>query len=52
LASGIRIGTAAITTRGILPDIAGRLAVLIDMALKGDSVLQEVQEITAAHPIP
>ncbi len=56
--SGIRLGTAAITTRGLGPDQMPQLAAWIDAAVQADdeSVLDriaaEVAELMAGYPMP
>ena len=52
LASGVRIGTGAITTRGMLPETAEEIAILVDMSLRGDLVLSRVEELARSYPIP
>jgi glycine hydroxymethyltransferase len=56
--SGIRLGTAALTTRGMAEAEMRRVAELIDTALRvrGDGrhlerVRDEVHELTAAYPL-
>ena len=56
--SGIRIGTAAVTTRGMKEPEMRRIAGLIDVTLRspedGDvakRVREEVRELTAAFPL-
>jgi glycine hydroxymethyltransferase len=55
--SGIRLGTPALTTRGMGPAEMGRVAELIDRALTHPDeanlgrVKQEVQEMTSAFPL-
>jgi glycine hydroxymethyltransferase len=58
-ASGIRVGTPAITTRGFGPDEVRRVGQLIVRALRGrddgaalESVRREVKEICARFPVP
>ncbi len=59
ITSGIRIGTAAITTRGMQQPEMVQIAEFIDTALSNpdnqallDSVKQRVQELTASFPLP
>ncbi len=59
ITSGIRIGTAAITTRGMKQAEMVQIADFIDTVLKNpdnqvvlDSVKQKVQELTASFPLP
>ena len=56
--SGIRVGTAAITTRGFTPEESKRVAELISMAIAHrdeqpvlDQIRQEVLALTARHPL-
>ncbi|MCS7165510.1 MAG: serine hydroxymethyltransferase [Candidatus Calescibacterium sp.] len=53
--SGIRIGTAAITTRGMKEDVASEIAKLISILLKDtskkDYVTKRVMEISQAYPV-
>jgi len=54
--SGIRIGTAAITTRGFTPDEMPRVADFIDAALRQTASYAELREgvraFALAHPMP
>ncbi|MFB4318698.1 serine hydroxymethyltransferase [Actinomadura sp. 21ATH] len=62
--SGLRIGTAAITTRGLTPDLMPQVAAWIDdvvqAAARGEDeqggererVAGEIRELLAAHPMP
>jgi glycine hydroxymethyltransferase len=53
--SGIRIGTPALTTRGITPDVMPKVAELIDRALKGEdaaSVHKDVVALARQYPMP
>ncbi|POM22337.1 Serine hydroxymethyltransferase [Actinomadura rubteroloni] len=59
--SGLRIGTAAITTRGLTPDLMPRVAAWFDdvvvAAAKGDTtvadrVAAEIRDLMAAYPMP
>lgn len=49
--SGVRIGTAAVTTRGMKEEQMSVIAELIDRALKGEDVKKEVLMLTAQFPI-
>ncbi|NPA22090.1 MAG: serine hydroxymethyltransferase [Candidatus Micrarchaeota archaeon] len=49
--SGIRLGSPAITTRGMGEAEAGYIVELIDQALQGKDVSQEVQELTQQFPV-
>ncbi len=49
---GIRIGTAAVTTRGMTEKDMPRIADLIDRALKGEDVQAEVHEFAGGFPLP
>lgn len=56
--SGIRVGTAAITTRGFTPEESKRVAELISAAIAHrddqpalDQIRQEVLALTARHPL-
>jgi glycine hydroxymethyltransferase len=59
--SGLRLGTAAITTRGLTPELMPRIAAWIDQAIQAaakgddaalDGVAAQVRELLAAYPIP
>ncbi|PPK63568.1 serine hydroxymethyltransferase [Actinokineospora auranticolor] len=56
--SGIRLGTAAITTRGLGVEHMPRLAAWIDQAVAAsdqaelDRIAAEIRELLAAHPMP
>ncbi|CAL9414224.1 Serine hydroxymethyltransferase [Actinosynnema sp. ALI-1.44] len=57
--SGVRLGTAAITTRGLGPDHMPQVAAWIDAAVRAagdeatlDRIAAEVAELMAAHPMP
>ncbi len=57
--SGLRLGTAALTTRGLGIDDMGQIATWLDrvMARKGDEatareVRGEIREMCSAHPLP
>ena len=57
--SGLRLGTAAITTRGLLEDDMRTIASMLDrvMGAQGDAstteeVRQQVRELCHAHPMP
>jgi len=57
--SGLRLGTAAVTTRGLGPDRMPQLAAWIDAAVRAagddavlDRIAAEVAELMAAHPMP
>lgn len=53
--SGIRIGTPAITTRGLTPEEMPRVAELIDRALMegpSEALREEVRRLALAHPMP
>ena len=54
--SGIRIGTPAVTTRGMKENEMKKIAQLIDKALKGSEQIEEikleVKELTKDFPIP
>ncbi|MBW4721913.1 serine hydroxymethyltransferase [Saccharothrix obliqua] len=57
--SGLRLGTAAITTRGLGPDQMPQVAAWIDAAVQAagddaalDRIAAEVAELMAAHPMP
>jgi glycine hydroxymethyltransferase len=56
ITSGIRLGTAALTTRGMTEDDMRRIAGFIDTALKSsddatlEGVGRQVRDLTAAHP--
>ncbi|MBI0445727.1 serine hydroxymethyltransferase [Deinococcus sp. DB0503] len=49
---GIRIGTPAITTRGMKEADMERVAELIDRALKGEDVKAEVHAFAGSFPLP
>ncbi|WP_261664402.1 serine hydroxymethyltransferase [Deinococcus sp. Marseille-Q6407] len=49
---GIRVGTPAVTTRGMQEADMDRVADLIDRALKGEDVKAEVHEFAGAFPMP
>ncbi|SMB89504.1 serine hydroxymethyltransferase [Deinococcus hopiensis] len=49
---GIRIGTPAVTTRGMVEADMPRIADLIDRALKGEDVKAEVHAFAAGFPLP
>ncbi|WP_272976868.1 serine hydroxymethyltransferase [Deinococcus geothermalis] len=49
---GIRIGTPAITTRGMKEADMERVAELIDRALKGEDVKAEVHSFAGSFPLP
>ena len=49
---GIRIGTPAVTTRGMKEGDMRTIADLIDRALKGEMVAEEVHEFAAQFPLP
>ncbi|WP_278913771.1 serine hydroxymethyltransferase [Deinococcus wulumuqiensis] len=49
---GIRIGTPAVTTRGMTEQHMPRIADLIDRALKGEDVKAEVHEFAGGFPLP
>lgn len=58
ITSGIRIGTAALSTRGMGDEAMRTIAGLIDRALRGakdpavlQAVLAEVRELAAAYPL-
>jgi len=53
--SGIRLGTPALTTRGMTEAAMGEVAVLIDRALRGDKpaqVRREVLALASRYPMP
>ncbi|WP_019633736.1 serine hydroxymethyltransferase [Actinomadura atramentaria] len=61
--SGLRVGTAAITTRGLTPDRMPQIAAWIDEVVTAaaadpddasvaDRVAAEIRELTAAYPMP
>ena len=50
--SGIRIGTPAITTRGMGEEEMRKIAELIDRALRGEDVLGEARELALEFPTP
>ncbi|GHG11527.1 serine hydroxymethyltransferase [Deinococcus piscis] len=49
---GIRIGTPAVTTRGMTEEHMPKVAELIDRALKGEDVKAEVHEFAGGFPMP
>lgn len=49
---GIRIGTAAVTTRGMTEKDMPKIADLIDRALNGETVIDEVHGWMAGFPLP
>ena len=49
---GIRIGTPAVTTRGMTEAHMPRIADLIDRALKGEDVQAEVHDFAGGFPLP
>ena len=49
---GIRIGTPAVTTRGMTEKDMPKIADLIDRALKGEDVKAEVHEFAGGFPLP
>jgi glycine hydroxymethyltransferase len=49
---GIRIGTPAVTTRGMVEADMPRIAALIDRALKGENVRDEVHAFAGSFPLP
>lgn len=49
---GIRIGTAAATTRGLTEKDMSKVADLIDRALKGEDVQSEVHDWMVGFPLP
>ncbi|RTR28960.1 serine hydroxymethyltransferase [Deinococcus radiophilus] len=49
---GIRIGTPAVTTRGMTEQHMPKVAELIDRALKGEDVKAEVHEFAGGFPMP
>ena len=49
---GIRIGTPAVTTRGMVESDMQTVADLIDRALKGEDVKAEVHAFAGGFPIP
>ncbi|MDO4263237.1 MAG: serine hydroxymethyltransferase [Deinococcus sp.] len=49
---GIRIGTPAVTTRGMTEAHMPKVAELIDRALKGEDVKAEVHEFAGSFPMP
>ncbi|WP_339094550.1 serine hydroxymethyltransferase [Deinococcus sp. VB142] len=49
---GIRIGTPAVTTRGMTEQHMPKIADLIDRALKGEDVKAEVHEFAGGFPLP
>lgn len=58
VASGVRIGTPAVTTRGMGPEQMERIAMWIDEALdlkksdpRLDGILQEIREFTRDYPV-
>jgi glycine hydroxymethyltransferase len=55
--SGLRLGTPAVTTRGMGPDEMRTIAGWIDDGIAGDAatlarIRAEVLELTAAFPVP
>ncbi|GAA2089050.1 serine hydroxymethyltransferase [Actinomadura alba] len=59
--SGVRLGTAAITTRGLTPELMPRIADWIDQAVQAaakeddaalDGIAAQVRELLAAYPMP
>ena len=54
--SGIRVGTAAITTRGFSPEEMAQVAEFMDAALRGTRPAEELREgvraFALAHPMP
>jgi glycine hydroxymethyltransferase len=59
--SGLRIGTAAITTRGLVPEQMAKVAEWIDDIVRAtargedkerERVAREIRELLAAHPMP
>ncbi|MEM4366572.1 MAG: serine hydroxymethyltransferase [Candidatus Anstonellales archaeon] len=51
ITSGIRMGTAAATTRGMGRAEMERIAELIDRGINGENVREEVEELTSRFPI-
>ncbi|CAM3353702.1 serine hydroxymethyltransferase [Deinococcus saxicola] len=49
---GIRIGTPAVTTRGMVEGDMPKIADLIDRALKGENVKDEVHAFAGEFPLP
>ncbi|MDV6373339.1 serine hydroxymethyltransferase [Deinococcus arenicola] len=49
---GIRIGTPAVTTRGMVESDMPKIADLIDRALKGENVKDEVHAFAGGFPLP
>ena len=52
--SGIRLGTPAVTTRGMSPDAMTRIAELIDRTLDGEpleAIRRDVRDLCAAFPL-
>ena len=49
---GIRIGTPAVTTRGMTEAHMPHIADLIDRALKGEDVQAEVHDFAGGFPLP
>ena len=49
---GIRIGTPAVTTRGMTEEHMPKVAELIDRALKGENVAEEVHAFVGDFPMP